>query len=237
MRGPEHMGRFWDERAREDAFFFVDNRLRYREPDIDRFWAAGLSDLRGVLDLGGVAIAPGDVIVDLGCGVGRLTRAAVTLGAGRVYAIDVSSEMLARAREHNADLEAVTWIQGDGATLAGVPDGVADGLISHVVFQHIPDPRITLGYVRDMARVLKPRGWAVFQVSNDPDVHRLRGRGLRERLRRVLGREPRGTDDPAWLGSAIDLEELRTVAHGAGLDVERVAGEGTQFCIVCLRRR
>jgi SAM-dependent methyltransferase len=235
--GPKHMGDFWDERAREDAFFFVDNRLDYRNPDVERFWADGETDLRRVLELAGVAIQPGDSIVDVGCGLGRLTRAARSLGAGRMHALDVSAEMLARAREYNAALGDVTWVQGDGTTLAGIPDAVADGLVSHVVFQHIPDPQVTLGYVREMGRVLKPGGWAAFQVSNDPGIHRPRNGSLKHRLARALGREPKGVEDPAWLGSAVDLAELRTVAESAGMEVERVEGAGTQFCIVCLRRR
>lgn len=231
------MGEFWDERAKEDAFFFVDNRLDYRNPDVDRFWADGERDLRMLLELAGVAIAPGDSIVDVGCGLGRLTRAAKSMGAERVHAIDVSQEMLERAREYNAALEDVTWVQGDGSSLAGIPDGIADGVVSHVVFQHIPDPRITLAYVEEMGRVLKQGGWAAFQVSNDPDVHKPRKGVLKRRAARILGREPKGAENPAWLGSAVDLEELRTIADRAGMDVERVDGAGTQFCIVCLRRR
>jgi ubiquinone/menaquinone biosynthesis C-methylase UbiE len=231
------MGEFWDERAKEDAFFFVDNRLDYRNPDIARFWEMGVSDLRRVFEIAGVAIKPGDTIVDIGCGLGRLTRAALTLGAGQVHAIDVSQEMLERAREYNAELDNVTWVHGDGSSLAGIPDAVADGLFSHVVFQHIPDPQITLSYVQEMGRVLKPGAWAAFQVSTDPAVHRPRKGVLKRRLARLVGREPKGAEDPAWLGSAVDLEELKSVAGAAGMETEHVDGPGTQFCIVRLRRR
>ena len=238
MGGPgQRMEAFWNDRAREDAFFFVDNRLDYGNPDVERFWAQGQEDLRRLLDLAGAEIHPGDAIVDVGCGLGRLTRAALALGAGSVHAIDVSEEMLDRAREHNAELTSVAWIHGDGTSLRGIPDGVADGLVSHVVFQHIPNPEITLGYVREMGRVLKPRGWAAFQVSTDPAVHRPRPGVTRLRLPRLLRREPRGTEDPAWLGSAVDIDELRAAADAAEMDTERVHGVGTQFCIVCLRRR
>jgi len=57
--------------------------------------------------------------------------------------------------------------------------------------------------------------------------------------RRLLRRGsdgPRGQHHPAWLGSAVDLDELRQTAAAAGLDVERVEGAGTQFCLVMLRR-
>src|SRR6185437_5844049 len=90
--GPD-MQLYWDERAREDAYYFVDNRLDYGMPDVDRFWTGGDEALGLLLDIAGAAIDPGDVIVDIGCGLGRLTRAAASRGA-RVRAVDVSSEML-----------------------------------------------------------------------------------------------------------------------------------------------
>ncbi|MDQ3588058.1 MAG: hypothetical protein M3350_05575 [Actinomycetota bacterium] len=31
--------RFWDDRARKNALFFVDNQLRYADPDTERFFA------------------------------------------------------------------------------------------------------------------------------------------------------------------------------------------------------
>lgn len=231
------MQAFWDERARENALYFVDNRLDYRDTDSERFWRDGATDLGRLLDLLGVSIAAGDVVVDIGCGVGRLSRAAAAAGAGRVLGVDVSAEMVRRARELNAHLDGVEFHHGDGRRLTGVPDAVADAVVSHVVFQHIPDPEITLGYVGEMGRVLRPGGWAAFQVSNDPAVHRPRATGPLGALRRALGRGPKGATHPAWLGSAVDLGELRAAADAAGLDVERIVGEGTQFCCVLLRRR
>jgi SAM-dependent methyltransferase len=230
------MRQFWDERAREDAFWFVDSRLEYGSPDVERFWADGASDLQQLLDMVGAEIRPGDSVVDIGCGLGRLTRAAAGT-AERVIAIDISAEMLEQARKHNAHLDNVTWVQGDGTSLAGIDDGVADAMVSHVVFQHIPDPKITLGYVRDMGRVLKPGGWSMFQVSNDPGIHTPMKQGVRGRVARLTGRKPKGLEDAPWLGSAVDLDELRAAADAGGADVERIEGEGTQYCIVLLRRR
>jgi SAM-dependent methyltransferase len=227
------MERFWDERAREDAFFFVDSRLEYRKPDVERFWAEGKTDLEHLLTLMDVAVGPGDVAVDIGCGLGRLTRALAARGA-EVWAIDVSSEMLARAQELNTGLDSVRWVHGDGTSLAGIPDGVADCCVSHVVFQHIPDQQVVLGYVREMGRVLKPSGWSMFQVSDDATIHAPKRVGL---LARLLRRAPRGRDHPAWLGARMDLGELRATAAAAGLDVEQIEGEGTQYCIVLARRR
>lgn len=229
------MRAFWDERAREDALFFVDDRVAYGGADVDAFFAGG-ADAVQIFEEQLDFRAEGAHLVDVGCGVGRLTR--VLAGrATEVVAIDVSAEMLALAAQHNPRLGNVEWVLGDGTSLTRIPDGWADGVFSHVVFQHLPDPAITLGYVREMGRVLTPGGWAAFQISTDPAVHRARAGGLRERVRAWLGRGPRGRGNPAWVGSAVDLEDLRRTADAAGLDVERTVGEGTQYCLVRLRRR
>ena len=229
------MQTYWDEKAREDAFYFVDNRLEYGSPDEARFWAGGEEALELLLEIAGASIEPDDVIVDIGCGLGRLTRAAAARAA-HVRAIDVSEEMLRRARRLNAELDNVQWIHGDGRTLRPIEDASVDGCISLVVFQHIPDPAITLGYVREMGRVLRPGGWAAFQVSTDARIHRPNQR-FRERLLSLAGRAPRGQRNPAWVGSAVDLEDLRATAAECGLEVERVEDPGTQYCTVLLRRR
>ena len=234
MTDGRRMGAFWDARAREDALFFVDDRRAYGSEEVDSFWADGERDLDAVLAAVSGRLERSDEVVDLGCGVGRLTR--VLAGRARsVRAIDVSSEMLARARELNAHLANVEWVLGDGVSLDGIDDGSVDAIISHVVFQHIPDPAVTLGYVADMGRVLHPGGWAVFQVSTDPEVHRRRP-GVRRRLAAALGRAPQGQDQPEWLGSAVDLDDLRAVAQANAMAVAAVAHPGTQFSIVRLER-
>jgi SAM-dependent methyltransferase len=224
------MARFWDARAREDAFFFVDNEQAYRAADVERFWAEGERQLDRVLGELGAQLRSTDTVVDIGCGVGRLTRV-LAARAAHVHALDVSAEMLERARQLNAHLPNVTWHEGDGTTLRPIPDAAVDAVVSHVVFQHIPDPQVTYGYVREIGRVLRPGGWGVFQVSNDPAVHTGRYRPP-SRLKVLLRRAPRGQRAPEWLGSAVDLDELRRAASEGGLAVERVVGEGTQFCLV-----
>src|SRR5437764_15430157 len=154
----------------------------------------------------GLSIGPDEKVADIGCGVGRLTRALATR-AGHVYGIDVSSEMLELAKGHNPELDKVEWLHGDGRGLEPLEDASVDGCFSHVVFQHIPDPEITLEYVREMGRVLRAGGWALFQVSTDPGVHRPTAT-LKSRAKRLLRRR----DDRAWWGSGVEVDGLRAAA-------------------------
>jgi SAM-dependent methyltransferase len=229
------MRRFWDRRARENPWFFISNTLDYSDPDLDRFWASGEEDLDSLLATLDAALAPADHVVEVGCGAGRMTRA-IARRVARVTAVDVSPRMLEIAREENPELADVEWVLGDGSTLRGIPDASADVCLSHIVFQHLPDPGLTLGYVREMGRVLRPGGQALFQVSNAPEIHRPPREGPRLRWSALRGRWPRGQRSRAWVGSAVDLDDLRAAAAEGGLDLERIVGEGTQYCFVRARR-
>lgn len=229
-----HMAQFWDARARENANYFVDNRLDYNAGDEAAFWREGEAALDRMLDSVGAVIAATDVVLDVGCGVGRLTRVAAARAA-HVHGIDVSAEMLARARENLAESPNVTLHLGDGTSLAPIAGASVDAVVSLVVFQHIPDPTVTLGYVRDIGRVLRPGGWAAFHVSNDPGVHtRVHPRSV---VKAALGRAPKGQDDPAWRGSAVTLEALDAAVADGGMELVERVGEGTQFLIARTVRR
>ena len=230
--GEAEMRRFWNARAREDAFYFVDTRQPYKAPDPQRFWdSSELVDY--FLDGLGVGLRESDTVLEIGCGLGRITR--VLAGRARaVIALDVSDEMLARARAHNPDLQRVRWVLGDGVSLGAIEDSSIDACLSIVVFQHFPDPAIALGYILELGRVLRPRGWAALQVSNDPEIHRPRGLG--PTLRAVAGRGPKGQRHPAWLGSYLELPDVAAAAAQAGVTIEKVWGAGSQYCQILLRR-
>jgi SAM-dependent methyltransferase len=233
------MRRFWDRRARNDALYSINTGIDRDASGGDAFWATGPRDLDWILDRLGTKLAATDTVIEIGSGVGRMTRP-LAARVERVIALDVSPEMLRRARDHNRDLDNVSWLVGDGRSLAKVEDAGADACISFVVFQHLPDARITLGYVREIGRVLRPGGWAAIQISDRP-----RGRASRARRGRVAGAigALRGAlgggwaHHPAWRGSELSPEQVREVAESAGMRLERVEGAGTQYCFVLLRRR
>jgi ubiquinone/menaquinone biosynthesis C-methylase UbiE len=228
---------FWDDRAREDALYFVDNREPYRHADADRFWRKGEEDLATLLGTLGLAVRGTDHVLDVGCGVGRLTRV-LARDAAHVTALDVSPEMLAKAQELNPQLGNVEWVLGDGETLTGIEDASVDAVVSHVVLQHIPSAKIQLGYITEFGRVLKPGGWAAFGLSTDPRVHEPRKaapskqQSRRGFLKALVGQTPSGQDEPEWLGAFVPLDALGATATQAGLVLEQIEGSGTQFTLV-----
>lgn len=214
------MRAFWDARAREDALHFVDGREPRGAGDLARFLANGERDLDALLGALDLRIAPDAHVLDLGCGVGRLTRI-LAARAAHVSALDVSAEMLMGAWRLPGAPADVRWLLGDGRSLAGVADASVDAVVSHLVFEHLPDPGITLGYVTEIGRVLRCGGWAAFGLSTDGRRHRLRAADL---LRTQRRRERRG--------SAVGLDDLGRVAAAAGLVIERVVGAGTPGTLV-----
>ena len=84
---------------------------------------------------------------------------------GHVTALDVSKEMIDRARVNLADLHNVTLILGDGASLSAVPDESHDFAFSFIVFQHIPSTEVIASYCREVRRVLRPGSLFKFQVN------------------------------------------------------------------------
>lgn len=226
--------RYWDARARENALFFVDNELDPDTPDVEAFWRGGEVVVQRMLSDVSLRLRGDEAVLDVGCGVGRTSRA-LAARTGQVCGLDVSREMLSRAEVYNAELPNITWLHGDGRTLNGVDDESVDGCFSHVVFQHIPDPAMTLGYVREMARVLRPGGWALFQFSSDPSVHR-RPTSPWVRVRSRVRRNPAQADERAWWGSAVPVQALHDCAENSGMRIEQLLYPGTQYTTVLARK-
>lgn len=105
-------------------------------------------------------ITPGQRVLDVACGTGVVAVTAARLGA-RVTGLDLTPELLARARENSALAGAeVDWHEGDVEALP-FPDAAFDVVVSQ--FGHIfaPRPEVALG---QMLRVLKPGGTIAFST-------------------------------------------------------------------------
>ncbi len=105
-----------------------------------------------------LALAPGETVLDLGSGGGiDAFLAAQRVGpAGRVIGVDMTPEMIARARAaaERSGLAQVEFRQGRLEALP-VEDGTVDAATSNCVINLVPDKGAVF---REVARVLKPGG-------------------------------------------------------------------------------
>jgi ubiquinone/menaquinone biosynthesis C-methylase UbiE len=103
----------------------------------------------------------GEVVLDLGCGAGLdMYFAAVTVGPeGFVHGLDISADMIAKARRNLAGLgihnAALYCASADSIPL---PDESMDGVISNGVYNLSPNKE---ALVKEVFRVLKPEGRTV----------------------------------------------------------------------------
>jgi arsenite methyltransferase len=103
-------------------------------------------------------LQPGENVVDVGCGAGidSLIAAKMVAPGGRVVGVDMTPDMLEKARRaaQEARIANVEFRQGYGEELPAT-DGWADVVISNGVLNLMPDK---IAGLREMARVLKPGG-------------------------------------------------------------------------------
>jgi len=96
-----------------------------------------------------------DAVLDIACGPGAFALA-VAPRVRVVRGVDLTAEMLRRARAYQADMQIVNaaFIRSEAEQLP-FPDGTFDLVSCQCTFHHLPKPQVVL---REMIRVAKPDG-------------------------------------------------------------------------------
>jgi ubiquinone/menaquinone biosynthesis C-methylase UbiE len=131
---------------------------------------------------------------------------------GEIHGIDVSDEMVARARRKLAGIPHAHPHHASGSDLALFEDNSFDFVYSYAVFQHIPSAEVVFSYLRETVRVLKPGGIARLQINGLPGV----------------SREP-AKAYTTWEGVRISANEIHAFTRQHGVRLLSLTGVDTQY--------
>jgi SAM-dependent methyltransferase len=206
----DRMRREWDERARENARYYV-NTAKEDWTDADFFESGRRNVAEQILsDMGNICQGRDPkqmTVLEIGCGVGRITRALAEV-FGKVYAVDVSGEMVARAQQALGDVPNVVIRQNNGTDLTVLGDIRVDFAFSYIVFQHIPSREVIRNYVAEVYRLLRPGGLFKFQVQGCCEVE--------------------STPENTWLGVPFSDEDAVRMAEECGFEPRHRIGAGME---------
>jgi trans-aconitate 2-methyltransferase len=128
----------------------------------------------GMAVLDRLPLAGDELVVDAGCGTGRLTEKLLErLPRGRAIAVDRSGSMLLVASEHLRPRFGgrIAFTRADAAALPFA--GVADAIFSTATFHWIPDHERLFA---SLFTALKPGGRLVAQCGGGPNLERVHER-------------------------------------------------------------
>ena len=116
--------------------------------------ATGEETLRFLQD--SVGIGKDDVVLEIGCGIGRVGKVVAPL-CRKWIGCDVASNMLSLAAERLKDLSNVELVEISGYNFGGIADASVDVVYCTVVFMHL-ESWDRYNYILEAFRALRPGG-------------------------------------------------------------------------------
>jgi len=140
----------WDRRVDHNYRFWMSDG---HESD-EVMWSSGERDFKILTR--GIEETQDKALVEIGCGVGRLLKAAGK-AFKQVIGVDVSSRAIAKAKDFLAEQSNVEVWEGNGVDLKPLPDGSVDVVVSFAALTSAPTAVIAK-YFTEMHRVLRDDG-------------------------------------------------------------------------------
>ncbi len=162
-----------------------------------------------------VGVRPEDIILEIGCGVGRVARV-LSPFVKQWIGCDVSTNMLRLAGRRLLGLENIRLQEVSGYDLQPIADASVDVVYTTVVFMHLEEWD-RYNYVLEAMRVLKPGGR--FYCDN-VDIASPAGWAVFEESRKTFKPKER----PAQISKCSSQPELEAFLKHAGFADVKVAG-------------
>lgn len=160
----------WNRMAKENAKYFV---LTNKGESIseEEFRETGKRDvetyfLNDPMIKKYLAERPLPTILEIGCGVGRLSEF-LAPNAEFLYGADISEEMISVTKKRLGHVKNADFYATDGLGFP-IEDSSVDIIFSALVFQHMPSIEIIRRNIQEIGRVLKPGGLAKIQLRAVP---------------------------------------------------------------------
>ncbi|HYZ85542.1 MAG TPA: class I SAM-dependent methyltransferase [Bryobacteraceae bacterium] len=201
----------WDARARDNARYYVNTeKAEWTDEEFFRSGEKTVTEeiLTDMVNICGGRMPRDMRVLEIGCGAGRVTRALAGV-FGEVHGVDVSGEMVERAKAALKDRPNAFVYQNSGKDLTILPPGPYDFAFSTIVFQHIPSREVIYSYVREVHRLLRPGALFKFQVQGDATLQT--------------------TPDDTWLGVSFSDAQAVQMAQECGFDPRHRHGAGGQY--------
>jgi SAM-dependent methyltransferase len=167
-----------------------------------------------------IGVAPGEDVLDVGCGTGNAALRAAQAG-GRVTGVDLTPELLEEARRLAADAgHDIEYLEGDAEALP-VADESFDVVVSVMGVMFAPRHRVAAA---ELARVLRPGGrLCVTGWSPDGEIGK-----LFKTLGSHLPDPPPIAEPPLLWGVEAHVREL-FAGTGIALEFEQAFSEFAEF--------
>ena len=212
----EQMRADWNQRAVEDAYYYVAFGRRGQD---DREFFDSAADVIHALESELKRLPAGDRrsrrALEIGCGPGRLMRP-MSWNFGEIHGVDVSDEMIRLATKKLKGTPNAFPRATDGTDLSCYADEFFDFVYSYAVFQHIPSAEVVFSYLTEAWRVLKPQGILRCQINSLPKTAK------------------RYT---TWEGVRIDASQVAEFASANDFQLLALEGLGTQYMWTTMRKQ
>ena len=155
--------KLWEKLAKENSMYYINSDYG-KGISGEEFERSGYEDYKRLI-LDDSLITSRDTILDLGCGIGRMTKYMAD-DFEMVIGTDISNTMIEFGKERLAHKDNVSLVETDGYDFS-LPDSSINVVFSYIVFQHFKERKMIKSNFQEVYRLLKKGGIFKVRIRTD----------------------------------------------------------------------